>query len=92
MVAIKMMKDRYQWKCERGRRMFEMIVGAMLLGEIVRVQTACMSTNLDKSDSRGGYCEDGTYNSGDICALYDNFEFTANEMCCPCGGGFWWAF
>ena len=28
--------------------------------------------------------------SGNICGLYDDFDFTANQMCCDCGGGFTW--
>jgi hypothetical protein len=45
---------------------------------------------LDARDSRGGFCDDGNYDSGNICGLYDNAEFTANQMCCHCGGGFSW--
>ena len=27
---------------------------------------------------------------GSKCGLHDDVDFTAGQMCCACGGGFWW--
>jgi len=59
------------------------------LGAVVRFgESACVSTMLEAEDSRGKYCDNGNYDSGNICGIYDDFDFTANQMCCDCGGGF----
>ena len=34
------------------------------------------------------HCANGNYDSRNICGLYDDVDFTANQMCCDCGGGF----
>ena len=49
-----------------------------------------MNTELEVRDSRGEACSNGNYDDGRSCGLYDDVDFTANQMCCDCGGGFWW--
>ena len=76
-----------------SRRVFEIIVGACLgmLGLVVRFgESLCVDTDLVATDSRGGHCDNGNYDSRNICGLYDDFDFTASQMCCGCGGGFTW--
>ena len=78
-----------------SRRVFEIVVGACLvmLGLVVRFgESACVDTMLEARDSNGNYCFEGNYDSGNICGLYDDFDFTANQMCCDCGGGFKWEY
>ena len=75
------------------RRVFEIVVGACLamLGLVVRFgESICVNTNLEAKDSRDNRCSNGDYDSGNICGLYDDVDFTANQMCCDCGGGFKW--
>ena len=63
----------------------------MILGQIVRFgESACVDTYFEARDSRGKSCVSGNYDSGNICGLYDDVDFTANQMCCGCGGGFTW--
>ena len=50
----------------------------------------CFNTMFEARDSRGKHCGNGQYIGGNICGLYDNSQFTANQMCCQCGGGFTW--
>ena len=52
--------------------------------------SACVDTELDARDRRGAKCYNGNYDSGNICGLYDDVDFTATQMCCDCGGGFRW--
>ena len=64
----------------RGEGLYEIVVGACLatLGLVVRFgESICVSTMLEARDSRDQLC--GNYDSGNICALYDNFEFTAES-------------
>ena len=74
----------------KRRRVFEIVVGACLamLGRVVDGQSFCADTFFEARDSRGKSCSDGNYDSGNICGLYDDFDFTANQMCCDCGGGY----
>ena len=63
----------------------------MLLGQVVQHgESLCVNTMFEARDSRGYRCWDGNYDSGGICGLYDDVDFTANLMCCHCGGGFTW--
>jgi len=61
-----------------------------VLGRVVDGEGVCVDTELDARDSRSGYCQDGTYDSGNTCGLNDDVDFTANQMCCHCGGGLSW--
>ena len=69
-----------------------MIMGACLvmLGEVVDGQFFCVSADFEALDSHGGLCDDGTYNNANNCGLYDDVDFTANQMCCDCEGGIYW--
>ena len=49
----------------------------------------CVDTEFEARDSRGKRVLDGNYDSGNICGLYDDDDFTANQMCCDCGGFSW---
>ena len=76
-----------------SRRVYEVVVGACLatLGLVVRFgQSLCVNTQFEARDTRVKNCHNGNYDSGNICGLYDDVDFTANQMCCDCGGGFRW--
>lgn len=62
----------------------------VLLGQVHIGESVCLNTMLDARDSRGKHCQNGQYSGGNNCGLYDNSNFTANQMCCQCGGGFTW--
>ena len=50
---------------------------------------SCVDLDFEKRDTRGKSCTSEDYDSGS-CGLYDDEDFTANQMCCDCGGGFSW--
>ena len=45
-----------------------------------------MDTNGDLSDSTGDTCSWYMTNQS-ACGIYDYGDFSANDMCCACGGG-----
>ena len=57
-----------------------------MLGQVVQGGYDSVNKNLKARDSRGLDCSDETYDSGNICGLYDDIDFTANQMCYDCGG------
>jgi hypothetical protein len=68
-----------------SRKFFEIIVVACLvmLGQVVRFGEAfCMSTMFEARDSRGNFCSNGNYDSGNMCGVHDDVDFTAHQMCC----------
>ena len=54
------------------------------------METRCVNTMFEARDNRGFQCYDGNYDSLNICGEFDDVDFTANQMCCGCGGGFSW--
>jgi hypothetical protein len=49
-----------------------------------------VNAQFEATDSDGYRCLDGGYDYGYDCGYYDDVDFTANLMCCGCGGGFTW--
>lgn len=47
--------------------------------------TGCLDSNLNARDSYGDGCD--WYVSLDYCGMFDDADFTADDMCCSCGGG-----
>ena len=79
-----------------SRRVYEIVVGACLaaLGRSNHLEGGgdplCANTQLEARDSRELGCGSGNYDSVNNCGLYDDVDFTAQELCCGCGGGFQW--
>ena len=72
------------------RRIFEIVACLVMLGVVKFGESDCVSTHIEATDSRGASCFNGNYGSQNICGVYDDVDFTANQMCCECGGGFMW--
>ena len=74
------------------RRILWMIVCVYLsmLLQVVHGVLTCANTEFEAKDSRGKDCGHRNYYSGNNCGFFDNSQFTANQMCCDCGGGFTW--
>ena len=52
---------------------------------------SCVDLDFEGRDSRGKSCSSGDYDTDEnICGRYDDEDFTANQICCDCGGGFSW--
>ena len=50
------------------------------------ISGTCKNTDKGAKDSFGDGCDD--YVGGeDWCGNYDDSDFEAKKMCCPCGGG-----
>lgn len=49
--------------------------------------TVCQDTANCATDTDGDFCSDYVGNSG-WCGGYDDSDFSSNEFCCACGGGF----
>jgi len=74
---------------EKKWRVLQILIGAslVLVGKSF-VTSTCLDTNFRARDSVGKHCKDQTYDSEDNCGIFDTENFTANQMCCDCGGGF----
>ena len=48
-----------------------------------RADDVCLRDTGDGND-----CDSAIYDTPSNCGLYDTEHFTANQMCCNCGGGF----
>ena len=47
----------------------------------------CIDTDGDATDRDGDGCDDYSLNPHWCGGSYDDFDFTADAMCCVCGGG-----
>ena len=66
-------------KRRRGERIRSVFASLCFVSFFVQHgESMCANTDFEARDSRGGYCHDGTYDSGVNCGRYDDVDFTAN--------------
>ena len=51
-------------------------------------ENSCVNTDYGSKDKFGDTCNFYD-NAMDKCGFFDESDFVANELCCACGGGYW---